>query len=418
MQPMFFIAEHYLDDRVGPELGPTVALLFTVADRGIRGALLQKTTLLVEHLDKHTLNTAVFEPACSGFSDSSAALRELTLKATLIMVPNLTHPNLEKLSRYLVRLQSDPEASIRTNTVLFFSKLAPYLTDMSRQKLLLPAYIRAMNDSFTPCRLAALKSTLKSKEFFDPKGIASKVLPAVTPQLLDPAAEVRREAFQVVDDLLFLLRQEGERLNTMPDQTTAGAAAAESPAPKARAPTTAPSPAVSPAPASGGYLSGLSSWMASSARASTPPPKSASASPAPKASTPQVTAPAPPAAAYVTANMAAMSVNESVNVSDGWGDDGEDDGWGDDDDDLGNVDVSPIKAPTSGPARFSAAVNEDPFSAIGAAPAKTASLSMRKAKGKLTVPGSKTAASTTGAAPPRPAVTKLDVSDDDGWDDF
>jgi SCY1-like protein 1 len=110
-------------------------------------------------MGKNALNQAVFEPMCSGFSDSSAALRELTLKATLVLVPYLFQPNLEKLSRYLVRLQSDQEASIRTNTVIFFSKLAPYLTDTTRQKLLL----RALKDNFKPCRLAALQSTLKAK---------------------------------------------------------------------------------------------------------------------------------------------------------------------------------------------------------------------------------------------------------------
>jgi hypothetical protein len=68
--------------------------------------------------------------------------------------------------------------------------------------VLLPAFVQAMKDPFMPCRNAELKSTLKVRLFSDPEGIASVVLPCVTPRLLDPLAEVRREAFAAVDDLL------------------------------------------------------------------------------------------------------------------------------------------------------------------------------------------------------------------------
>lgn len=215
--PLFYIAESYLSkEECSKQISSSFKILFNVNDRAVRGTLLQKAPFIEQTFDDETLNTGVFEPMCSGFSDSSPALRELTLKATLVLVPHLTHPNLEKLSRYLVRLQGDQESSIRTNTVIFFSKLAPYLTETTRQKMLLPAFVRAMKDPFTPCRNAALKSTLKAKEFFNPEGIASRVLPAITPQLLDPSPEVRKEAFAAVDELLFVLRQESERLNLVP----------------------------------------------------------------------------------------------------------------------------------------------------------------------------------------------------------
>ena len=273
IQPMFFIAETYLGETINTELGTTVGTLFAVNDRAIRGTLLQKITFLSQHFDKNTLNQRVFEPACSGFSDSSSTLRDLTLQATLQLVPQLTQPNLEKLSRYLVRLQGDPEASIRTNTILLFGRLAPHLTEVSRGKLLLPAVSRALKDPFVPCRLAALKTTLQAKEFFDPPTLASRVLPAVTPQLLDASKEVRREAFVLVDDLLFALRQESERMNAFPEPVPAPVSAgapSTSQLPRGPAPAGGAKPplsaATAPAPSSGGYLSGISSWMVSSAK--------------------------------------------------------------------------------------------------------------------------------------------------------
>ena len=430
LPPMFYIAEHYMVGDFAKELAPMISLLFSINDRGIRGSLLKKVPLLVQHLDANSLNLSVFEPMCSGFSDSAGALRELTLKATLSLVPHLSQPNLEKLSRYLVRLQNDEETAIRTNTVYFFSKLAPHLTEMTRQKLLLPAFVRAMKDPFTPCRLAALQSTLQAKQFFDAQGIASKVLPSVTPCCVDPDAGVRKEAFSAVEELLYILRQESERLSLLPQTIDmGGGAAAPRPAGKGNAaaisnnssrgsprstggPVPPPSQAPEPAPSSGGYFS---SWMTSSttkkpvaAPAALPPPRMQ----APQTTTPRHTQPQ---------SITPTSVPNGGGGDDGWDDD--DDGWGDDD----NIVSAPAPAPaapkqpsgvmpTVGVAAMGMNDDEDDFfgsfndGARGAKPAIMASQKM--GAGKLKVPNTK---KTT----PKPVVQKLAAEPmDDGWDDF
>ena len=374
LNPFFYISETILDrTTLGTQgIGKMIGILYKINDRAIRGTLLQKANYMADHFDKVTLNDAVFEPMCGGFSDSSAALRELTLKATASLVPHLSHPNLEKLSRYLVRLQSDPESSIRTNTVIFFSKLAPYLTEATRQKILLPAFVRAMKDPFTPCRLAALRSTVKAKSFFDPMGIASRVMPAITPQLLDPSSEVRREAFMAVDDLLFVLRQESERLSTLPEQTltnpnipstamttstTNGTTAPPLPvpapaapnhaAPMGRPPIATSSGMGTSAPSSGGFsLGGISSWMTSSTSQSNnsnsgkPMAAAPSAMPIQQQQQQQPMYQNQSTYAVPTPAMNQMNFNNTTtNNDDNWDDvddniDDDDGGWGDDDDDL------------------------------------------------------------------------------------
>ena len=417
LQPLFYVAENFLEDSFAAELTTVIGLLFAVADRGVRGALLQKAVLFSNNMDKNSLNSAVFEPMCSGFSDSSAALRELTLKATLVLVPHLTQPNLEKLSRYLVRLQADPEASIRTNTVIFFSKLTPYLTDSTRQKLLLPAFTRALKDPFKPCRLAALQSTLKAKEYFDPKGVASKVLPVVTPQLLDPAREVRREAFAAVDDLLFYLRQESERMNALPEPDAGGGNAPPTGATHARTTSAAAAAAKATAPpvapSSGGW--GISSWMSTS--------KTAGAAPVAVTAAP-ATVPLPPRTVIPAVQSTGMALsngntgyNDTVDA-DGWDDDGLDDDLDDDGLDLssggvrgpalvGGSLITP-KSPVAGGFNN----DDDFFGSFDAKPAKPAA-TMRSSGsgGKLAVPTRKTK--------PIVSVKKLAVDDvEDGWDDF
>jgi len=409
MQPLFFIVENYLDKtRVSKELGPLVALLFKVKDRGVRGALLGKVGFMSQHLDKNSLNEHVFGPLCSGFNDSSPVLRELTLKATLGLVPSLNEPNLEKLTRYLVRLQADSETSIRTNSVIFVSKIAPKMSQISREKHLLPAYVRSMKDAFPPARLAALQAITNSKDLFSPQDIATKVLPSVMPILLDPITDVRNEAFTVVNTYMGVLQEESMKIAQQQRQQQAQ----QQPQQGSAAPPPVPGQApVAPAPKSGSYMSGLTSWMSST----TAPTTSA---PAPAAtSTPlmQAPVPAPMAAAPMAAPQQQFAAVTLSTDDDGWGDE---EGWGDDDDDD-NVDLAfsnigststPISKPK--PQQFSTPeqFDDDPFASIGAKPAGATKLSFNKPKsgGALKLPK---------AAP----ATKLSLDNDDmadGWDDF
>ena len=414
LMPLFFIAENYLTgDAFTTEMKPLIGLLFQVKDRGVRGTLLQKMNLLKDNLDANTLNQKVFEPMCSGFSDSSPALRELTLKSTLGLVSHLTAPNLEKLTRYLVRLQADTEVSIRTNTIIFISKLASHLTPVAREKMILPAFVRALRDTFAPCRLAALQCMVETFECFDPQGLASKLLPSITPHLLDPDSNVRKEAFKVSEALLVRLRTESDKM-TAHEQAQRAKIQTQS------APNSGNAPAMTAEEtksATSGYLKGFASWMASSAQptAVDPQPMQPQLPPTPVQAVraaPQRPPPAPSSAPLpVSVQQAAQKQFSSMNVNDGWDDVDDDGGWGDDADVSGgggdggwgddDIDVS------------GGAVEEDPFASIGMKTAvpKSTGLSMGGSK-KLVMPKK--------AGPV--AVKKLAVSDEDdmadGWDDF
>jgi len=287
LPPLFAIASTNLTpDEFSRRLGPNVIQkLFRVNDRAIRGALLTRISLFSTTLSPASLNGDVFEPMCSGFSDSSAPLRELTLKSAIVLVPSLTPANLEKLSRYLVRLQMDPENSIRTNTVIFIGKVAPSLSDMAKSKLMLPAFVRALKDGFAPCRLAALKAVVACREHFDESSLALEVLPVVVPRLVDDVAEVRAEAVRVVENFMGVLKELGERMGQDESrrmliekgETDIGGAGAgagvgvggwmkgSGGSGGVGSSSVPPGPTPAPAPTSGksGYLSGLGSWATS-----------------------------------------------------------------------------------------------------------------------------------------------------------
>lgn len=448
-------------DEFRAALTPIVEVLFRINDRGVRGALLQRSSLYSAHLDKATLNTSVFEPMCSGFTDSSGALRELTLKSAIALVPNLTPSNLEKLVRYLIRLQSDPEPSIRTNTAIFVGKVAPSLSEMSRQKLILPAFERAMKDDFKPCRLAALRAVQSCKEYYGPMDVSTKVMPAVVSHLLDPDSDVRAEAFSVVETFMVILRVESTK---MTEEERARAAAAAGPAAdvgrssggmsasNGGGDAVAGSAAPAEAPSSGSYLSTFGSWAASKVVSSAEPgvaggapALSASASgsaghvaelpsrssypaPAPAASSYSARLPPQPKPTPVqqqkqqqrTRSASKAPAFASLSLSDakiGGGGAGIDSGgWSDEDDafDVG-VGMSGTGAGNDD--------EEDFFSSFGAKPSSSTGLkiggiktaSKPGGKGKLVMPP-KTKLS---VAAPKPAVKKLAKDDDlDGWDDF
>eukprot|EP00980_Cylindrotheca_fusiformis_P028000 scaffold22575_cov141-Cylindrotheca_fusiformis.AAC.31 len=409
LQPLFFIVETHLEpEKISKELGPLVALLFKVKDRGVRGGLLGKVGFMSQHLDKNSLNSHVFEPLCTGFNDSNATLRELTLKATLGLVPFLTPPNLEKLTRYLVRLQSDTETSIRTNAVIFVSKIAPEMGIASREKHLFPAFARAMKDAFPPARLAALQAIVQTKGLFSPQDVAVKVLPGVMPLLLDPMTDVRNEAFKVVNSFMGVLQEESIKMAQRQRQQQQKQQASGGPV----APGVPTKGAVAPSPASSGsYISGLTSWMAGTTSTATPAAPAVAAAPAsaPIAPTPAV---APTVAAPVQ-QFAATSLTATTIADDDWGDDTG--GWGDDED-ANDLAFSNIGATTAAkPQRaFSSSmekpVDDDPFAAIGMKTTGGTKLSLNKKKGGGLVLPKATA-----------AATKLSIDNDDladGWDDF
>ncbi|KAI3879287.1 hypothetical protein MKX03_024262 [Papaver bracteatum] len=118
---------------------PTVVKLFASNDRDIRVGLF-------------TTSRSVYPHVATGFSDTSAVLRELTLKSMLILSPKLSQRTIAgSLLKYLSKLQVDEEAVIRTNTTFLLGNIASYLNDGTRKRVLINAFtVRALRDTFRP----------------------------------------------------------------------------------------------------------------------------------------------------------------------------------------------------------------------------------------------------------------------------
>jgi len=452
------------------QLSPLIELLFRVNDRAVRGALLSRIGLFVKLLDAATLNRVVFEPMCSGFSDSSAPLRELTLKSAIVLVDHLTPANLEKLTRYLIRLQSDAEDSIRTNTVIFIGKVAPTLSDMARSKLILPAFTRAMNDGFVPCRLAGLKAICACRDYFEEQDLATDVLPAISPSLVDMNEEVRIAAMRAIEELLEILRAVGVKMSEEEQKramlegnnlsgTSAGGSglgssiSAGSLMGRGSSITNSGNAMISSTnSASAGYLSGLGSWASSKITSSTASTSTntntnntttASSSYVTNGTNQSMTSslsssaytsanPTPSVSAPVTKSapkFTSLGLRDAgVGGGNGWAnDDDDDDDFGDDLDNMHNKNTTNS---SSNVIPSWASQNDDADDDFMAQFEKKGAIRPRSiggASGKLTTPSRVTAASRRRAElvqkktnETKVSVTKLamDNNIDDGWDDF
>nr|KAJ3412151.1 hypothetical protein HK105_002434 [Polyrhizophydium stewartii] len=201
---------------------PIITRLFSSPDRAIRVTLCDN---LASYIDRLTTKIAI--------------VRESTLKSILVIIPKLTERIINNdLLRHLARLQADPEPGIRTNTTICLGKMAPHLSDAIKKKILAMAFIRSLNDGFPPARKAGLMALAATIDSYDPAEIVQKIIPSMSPLLLDTEKSIRTHTLKNMS--LFLKRIE-QHAETMPEtaavpkangtaDSAAGAASAAAPA--------------------------------------------------------------------------------------------------------------------------------------------------------------------------------------------
>lgn len=122
----------------------------------------------------------------------------------LTHVPQLSDRILNNdLLRHLARLQSDPEASIRTNTCVLIGRLGPTLGYNTKRKVLVPAFSMALKDQFVHARVAGIMAFMATAECFEVDDVAGRVVPAVVGATLDKEKCVPRCYWISVDDFRF-----------------------------------------------------------------------------------------------------------------------------------------------------------------------------------------------------------------------
>ncbi|KAL9418763.1 hypothetical protein AB3S75_036670 [Citrus x aurantiifolia] len=195
---------------------PTIIKLFASNDRAIRVALLQHIDQYGESFSAQVVDELVYPHVATGFADTSAFLREMTLKSMLVLAPKLSQRTISgSLLKYLSKLQVDEEPAIRTNTTILLGNIASHLNEGTRKRVLINAFtVRALRDTFSPARGAGVMALCATSSYYDTNEVATRVLPSVVVLTVDPDSDVRSKAFQAVDQFLQIVKQYHEKTNT------------------------------------------------------------------------------------------------------------------------------------------------------------------------------------------------------------
>ena len=220
LNPILKISGRLNDSEFDKLIVPIIVKLFSTPDRAVRVSLCENLPIYINHLSQSIVSDKIFPNLSSGFGDTNAIVREITLKSILVIIPKLSEKIINNdLLRYLAKLQADEEPGIRTNTTICIGKLSKFLTDAVKKKVLVSAFIRSLNDSFPPSRNAGLMAFLATIDHYQPSDMAQKILPAVSPLLLDTEKSIRNQALKLSTALLKKIEMASEQ---MPESASSG----------------------------------------------------------------------------------------------------------------------------------------------------------------------------------------------------
>ena len=209
------IGKKLSDDEWDSKLIPVVVRLFANPDRAIRVCLLDNLPHMIDHLSTKTINDKIFPQMVTGFSDVAPLVREQTVKAVLIIIPKLADRTINgELLKHLAKTSNDEQPGIRTNTTICMGKLARNLGPNTRQKVLVAAFSRSLRDPFVHARNAALLALAATADLFGDDDCATKILPALSPSLVDREKLVRDQANKTFDTYVQRIRKYA---TTLPD---------------------------------------------------------------------------------------------------------------------------------------------------------------------------------------------------------
>ncbi|EMR09137.1 hypothetical protein PNEG_02480 [Pneumocystis murina B123] len=181
-------------------ISPFIAHMFLNQNKSIRLCLLENLSDYANHISNKVINDEIFPKMLSGFNDTSPLVREETVKAVLFIVSKLSEHNINnELLKYLLKTQRDQQPEIRTNTTICLGKIAKHIKPNNRQRILISAFTGSLQDSFVPARIAALMALRATYNLFDESVCCIKLIPTISPMLIDNEKSVRIQAKKTID---------------------------------------------------------------------------------------------------------------------------------------------------------------------------------------------------------------------------
>jgi len=253
------IATALSNDDFDSKVTPVVIRLFGNPDRALRVCLLDNLPLMIDRLSQKVVTDKIFPQIVTGFTDVAPVVREQTLKSVLTLVSKLSERIINgELLRYLAKTANDEQPGIRTNTTICLGKIAKHLSGSSRPKVLIAAFSRSLRDPFVHARNAALLALAVTGDYFSDEDCALRILPAISPLLIDKEKLIRDQANKTIDVYLARIRkaQSGMPETVLPPESAATGAGGAGGMPRMSTPQ--------PAETSSGMAAAWAGWAISS----------------------------------------------------------------------------------------------------------------------------------------------------------
>jgi len=151
-------------------------------------------------------------------------VREQTLKSVLTLITKLSDRTINgELLRYLAKTANDEQPGIRTNTTICLGKIAKNLGTSSRAKVLIAAFGRSLRDPFVHARNASLMALSVTGEYFSDEDCALRIIPAISPLLIDKEKVIREQASKTLDIYIQKIRKAAAAMpdSDLPPETSA-----------------------------------------------------------------------------------------------------------------------------------------------------------------------------------------------------
>ncbi|MEW5318095.1 MAG: hypothetical protein WDW38_009346 [Sanguina aurantia] len=350
---LMLIGSHLDSEEFNRRVVPCVAKLFTSAALGRTvhsTRLLETLDSYAQHLTPAVVEEQIFPQLQSGFGDAHAYIRELTLKSVLTLGPKLSSKTLnQSVLKHLNKLQQDEEPSIRANTTVLLSNIAPFLGEATCKKVLLNAFsTRALKDPFPPSRIAGLRALIATKQYYSTEDTALRILPAIAPLCIDAVSSVRQASLDCLDTFVTTLRVADSARAAELESNTDGAMGSAGSHPVTGASSMLgwavtgllSTVAANTSTKAGGPMGAhsvashpVSGSLANTPRVSSSGYEAAEGSPAARASpahAPSKLAPPPHRLPPATASASSQPAPKAPAAKDGWAAGNDDDGWDDD----------------------------------------------------------------------------------------
>ena len=204
---IFAIEDNVNKDAFSKKVMPVILPLFDSKDRNIRVNLLSQIDKIIPSIPDKVINDSIFPNVIIGFNDSVVTLRAATIVSMVHFAPHLNQNNSRKLIRELKALTSDPEPSIRCNSIVCIAKIAEYIEEEYRNETLINCFSKAARDQFPQTRKASISAWKTCSNYFDKTIIAVNIIPSISFLCIDQCEDIKIHALRTMKQYVDILSE-------------------------------------------------------------------------------------------------------------------------------------------------------------------------------------------------------------------